>query len=509
MSDMPLNDVLVVEETHVTSSRHYPNALSAIFLFGARLLVAVLQLRLVDRHWGGAFTGLNALSNQVLLYVTLLELGLSQSAITLMYEPILGRDIDRVSALVLAVRHDVRVLAAAGGCIMLPLLALYARYIHGALSYSLVAGTLGLIAITGLMQLISVHFQVYLNAAERLDRVNYILAGGYLMKTAVGLPLAIYWHQYLLLPGTIAALTIIEFLCLKLAFHHSFPNFRKLPWIEEARRIRNRAKFVVIHKVAGLAYYQSDYIILSLTTSLVLVKDYAKFQYVSAALLSMVGLVSASLTTSIARLQIQHQADNRRKQYRTAQFAMSLIASVLMLAFWFTSSTIVSLVFGKDVAVDRSAILLFGAALFLNIIKTVDDLFVMARGAFDIGYWIPVIEVPIYVVTGIILSKRIGFIGILIASIATNLTVSVLIKGLVLARDVFDSTRKQWYSARFSNMAKSLLVAAPLAAVYLFAPSHIHKAWLMFGVTNLVALAYLLLGLKSILMGTFGGTPAA
>src|SRR6266567_2315999 len=271
--------------------RHVPNAVSAVALFAARLLVAVVQLRLVDKYWGGGYTGLNALSNQVLLYVTLLELGLSQSATTLLYEPILQRNFPRVSRIILALRHDVRLLAAAGSLVIVPAVAWYARGIHGALPLSTVMRTLICIAATGLLQLTAIHLQVYLNAAEQLDKVNYTFAAGYLLKTIIGLPLAIHWHNYLLLPLTIAVLTFGELVSLRIAFHHAFPQFQPGPWLDESRQIRKRAKFVMIQRVAGVAYYQSDFIILSITTSLVMVKDYAKFQYVAAALLSIVGLV--------------------------------------------------------------------------------------------------------------------------------------------------------------------------------------------------------------------------
>ena len=92
MTDLPPIEPEVAETPAPLRLRHIPNAVSAIVLFVSRLVVAALQLRIVDRHWGGAYTGLNALSNQVLLYVTLLELGLSQSAITLLYEPLLERN---------------------------------------------------------------------------------------------------------------------------------------------------------------------------------------------------------------------------------------------------------------------------------------------------------------------------------------------------------------------------------------------------------------------------------
>ena len=510
MRDEPTSeDRMVPTPSHSIRSRHYQNVGSALFLFAARLLCAVIQLRLVDKWWGGAYTGLNALSNQILLYVTLLELGLSQSAITLMYEPVLQRNFPRISAMVTAVRHDVRTMAICGAGFIIPILATYAWFIHGSLPFWTVAGTLATVASAGLIQLAAVHFQAYLNAAERLDKVNYTLAGGYLLKTMIGLSLAIYWHNYLLLPGVIALLTIGEFLCLKLAFHHAFPGFSQVPWHQEARRIRNRAKFVVIHKLAGLTYYQSDYIILSLTTSLLVVKDYAKFQYVSAALLSLVGLVASALTTSLARLQIRIDAENRRRQYGEAQFAMCLIGAVLMLAFWFSASTVVSLAFGKTPTIKESSVLLFGIALFLNVVKTVDDVFIMAKGAFQVGYWIPVIEVPIYVVIGLTLSRRIGFSGILIASICTNIAISIFVKGLVLSGPVFDSTRRQWYVTRFLSMAKALILVAPLVCMYIAAPHWLHNASLLALITDAAALIYLLAGLRLMLSSSTSGTEIA
>jgi hypothetical protein len=473
---------------------HILNVSSAIYLFVIRVIVAVLQLRFVERVWGGSYSGLNALSNQVLLYTTLLELGLSQAAITFLYEPIATANRERASALVSALRHDIRALLLWGACLAFPLLALYAHAMHSQVPMRTLLGTLWLIAFTGLVQLATLHFQVYLNAAERINRVNFVLGTGYLVKTAIGLPLAIHFHRYLLLPGTIAALTFGEYAALKIAFHHAFPNFAIVQqWREMARTIRTRAKYVVVHKIAALAYYQSDFIILSLTASLVIVKDYAKYQYVSAALLSVLGMVSVALTTSIARLQLRHAAETRRQQYVLAQRAVALMGAILMLGYWFTAQTVVNLAFGHSSGITQRTILLFGIALFLNIVKTADDVFLAAKGLYEVGWWIPAIEVPTYLVTGYFLSRRMGIPGILVASIFTNLTISVLCKGIVLARPIFDSTPEQWFGARVMSVARAAVIAAPMAVLYIAIPKSLHHgAVVTFVVTNGLAGLYAL-----------------
>jgi O-antigen/teichoic acid export membrane protein len=475
-------------------NRHFLNAGSAIYLFAVRVIVSVLQLRFVERVWGGSYSGLNALSNQVLLYTTLLELGLAQAAITFLYEPLATGNYEKASATVCALRHDVQRLLVLGACFAFPVLAVYARALHSQVPMSTLLPTLWLIAFTGLVQLATLHFQVYLNAAERISRVNFVLGSGYLVKTAVGLPLAIHYHQYLLLPGTIALLTFAEFAALKVAFGRDFPQFVFVDaWREMARSIRSRAKYVVVGRVAGLAYYQSDFIILSLTTSLVIVKDYAKYQYVAAALLSVVGMVSVALTASIARLQLRHEAETRRQQYVLAQRAVALIGAVMMLGYWFTAQTVVKLAFGYSSGITRNTIILFGIALFLNIVKTADDVFLAAKGLYEIGFWIPAVEVPTYVLMGYFLSRRMGIPGIIVASIVTNLGISVLCKGFVLARPIFDSTPLQWFSARVISIVRAAAITSPLVLLYAGLPRVLpHGPVIQFVVVNGISGLYAL-----------------
>ena len=476
-------------------SRHFANAGSALYLFTARVIVSVLQLRFVERSWGGSYSGLNALSNQILLYMTLLELGLSASAITFLYEPIAAADHDRVSALVCALRHDIRSLLGIGAAVAFPVLALYAHAIHSPIPMRVLLPTLWLVASTGLVQLATLHFQVYLNAAERISRVNFVLGTGYLVKTAIGLPLAIHYHHYLLLPLTITLLTFAEFAALKLSFRYSFPAFSFVrKWHDVAAAIRTRAKYVVVHRVSGLAYYQTDFIILSLTTSLIVVQDYAKFQYVAAAILSVIGMMAVSLTASLARLQLRNSQETRRQQYVLAQRTVATIGAVLMLAFWFTAHTVVRLAFGRFSGVTETAIILFGVALFLNIIKTVDDAFLAAKGLYEIGIWIPIVEVPTYLIAGFLLSRRMGISGILIAAILTNVLVSTVCKGVVLAAPVFDSTPAQWFLTRIGSISRGAVLVLPLVALYLAAPRVLpHNATLQFFILNGVAGLYALL----------------
>lgn len=487
---------------------HFWNAFSAVFLFAARVAVSVIQLRYVEQIWGGAYSGLNVLSNQVLLYVTLLELGLAQAAISFLYGPLLRREHLTASAIVLAVRHDVRRFIVFGALAVFPVLVVYAHFVHAAIPLTTAISTLWLIALAGFVQLAAVHYQVYLNAAERLGWVNLILGMGYLVKTSVGLFLALHFHQYLLLPGATAALTLGEFACLRYAFHRSFPTFCNADWKQAAQSIRQRARYALIHKIAGLAYYQSDFIILSLTASLVVVKDYAKYQYASAALLSMVSTIATALTSTFARGLLYRGAESRRRHYFSVQFAAALVAAVLMVGYFFAAPRLVFLAFGQAPAIGWFGLGLFCVALFLNIVKTVDDMMLNSKGAFRIGFWIPILEVPLYIALGVFLSHSYGFVGVLLASILTNLTVSVFIKGFVLAEKVFDCDARHWFFGRALNAIRALALALPLVALHSAINAGTRSANLQIAAFSALAAAYGFLILRHIL-SRFAPAPIA
>lgn len=137
--------------------------------------------------------------------------------------------------------------------------------------------------------------------------------------------------------------------------------------------------------------------------------------------------------------------------------------------------------------------------LFLNIVKVADDIFIMAKGAFEIGYWIPAVEVPVYVLSGVVLSRWIGLEGILIASIATNMVVSIGLKGIVLSRPVFDRTKLQWYGNRVRSIITALLAVLPLAFLYDLAQQFLHPTFLRFGVTSLLGFGYMVAGVRWLL----------
>jgi O-antigen/teichoic acid export membrane protein len=285
----------------------------------------------------------------------------------------------------------------------------------------------------------------------------------------VGVGLAVRFNNYLWLPAAVVIITLGEVLTLKWRFWRSFPHYRAEATREAFAIIRRRAKYVLFHRVGGLIYYQSDFIILSLVASLALVKDYAQVQYAVAGVLGLSSAVFNALTASIARRQLGVSTDARWRQYATVLRSTYFLAVCIGVAFVACAPPVVEAVFHGG-ALSSQTYLLFAILLFLNMIKQVDDTFITATGTFHVAFYLPIVESSTYALLGILLAKRYGIDGIVSAGIATNLLFAVIGKSLVVASGIFGGAKLRMMMTKLATAGIAMLLALPVIALFAWPP---------------------------------------
>lgn len=437
------------------------NLAASFFYFAARVLAAILQLRLIARYFGSQYAGLSALLNQLSFYVAMIELGLAAAAISLLYEPIKSGNDGQTSGLLFALQRDTRRLMLAAVPIVGLLVFGYAQHVHSTLPRPVVLATFALTAVSGSMSLLAIHYQAYLNASEQMYKVHLTLGAGHLAKTILGVAIAAATGRYVWLPITIAAISGLEVVALRTGFHRSFPAYRPGALRDAFTTIRKRAKYVLFHRIGALVYYQSDFIILSLTATLITVKQYAEVQYLIAGILGLFTAVFSALCASIARRQLGVASEARWRQYRAVAQATYVLACAVSMAFFFAAPDVLRLLFREEPASTRT-MGLFGCLLLLNLIRTVDDTYVTASGAFEVGYYLPILEGPMYIGLGVVLSRRIGMDGVIWAGIVTNVLFAVAAKTAVVAYGVLFQPLWRFVRLRIWNALVAALAAIPL-----------------------------------------------
>jgi O-antigen/teichoic acid export membrane protein len=412
---------------------------SAGLLFTARALAVIYQLRFANRVFGTNFGGLIALLNQITFYILLAELGLAAATTSLLFEPVHKGDLGRVKALMLALRIDVRRILNYLVPLSILMSAVLSFWLRKQVSIVPLSLSLLLTCAAALMTFMALPYQSHFNASDRVPVRNLILGTGFALKVSLGIVLAKAMHSFVGLPLGTALVGVAELLIqqrLVMSSLESAESSREM--IADARSsIREKAKFVIVHRIGYLFIYQSDYIILLLSSSLSLLGYYAQYQYIYAGLLSFSIAVGGTLTARIAKRQIDLGQKFFPRLYRKTSLLVACAAVICGSGFYLFADFAIRLLY-KSSNYDHRAVTLFSVLLMLNIFKMNDDLWIDTTGAYHKGYYLPILEACTYVFLGLVLVRHMQISGILYAGIATNLIFSVLFKSFVIGGGVMD-----------------------------------------------------------------------
>ncbi len=201
------------------------------------------------------------------------------------------------------------------------------------------------------------------------------------------------------------------------------------------------------------------------------------------------GAAFTAVTASLARRHIAADKQGQQHQYASIATACYLAAFLFLVAYIFTANICVGALYGSA-SLPWPVLALFAAQLFLNIIKTVDDTFIAAKGAFQVAVYLPLVEPVAYVGIALPLVHYFGFRGILTAAIAINLVFAVVGKSFVVAKAVLSIRSLALAGIKLRSLALSLALAAPLVLSYWLFAQHASRISVSLLLPNLLGALY-------------------
>ncbi len=410
---------------------------SSAFLFASRAIVVIYQLRFTEHRFGSSYGGLIVLLNQITFYILLAELGLAAATTSLLFEPVHSDDTRRVKALIQALQRNVRSIMywlGPASCVASALLSLWLK---SQIPVAVLASSILLTCISAFSTFLALPFQSHFNASDRVPLRNMILGCGFVLKVCLGVLLAQDLRSFIGLPLGTALISILELLVQRaLVIRTLTDTDLSVAELADAQKaIRERAKFVLFHRIGYLFFYQSDYIILLLSSSLALLGYYAQYQYMYAGLLSFSLTAGGTMTARTARRQLTIGKAAYPHFYRSTSLSIAAAATACSLGFFFLAKPAIALLYHSG-SVSQRVVGLFATLLLLNIIKINDDIWIDTTGTYSTGYYLPILEACTYVVLGLFFVHQYSIAGVLYAGIATNLIFSVVFKSFVIGRGV-------------------------------------------------------------------------
>ncbi len=440
---------------------------------GVLLLVAIVVRRLLIQYIGNNVNGLNSLFTDIIGMLAVVELGVGRAIVYSMYSPIVNGDKKKEAGLFNLYKKLYSIIGAVilvVGLLIMPFLPVLIN------DYETVNVN---VYLTFLLTLINVVLSYLYSAKTSLveaHKDNYITTGiltiSGLLRDALQIVVILIWKSFpiYLICGIIG--TLFAWALTEVIVYRSYLGIIKSHEVvdrETKSVIVQNAKAMFMHKVGTILVNSVDSIIISTFVGVAILGKYSNYNYIAVSMVGIITLFFTPLNSTIGHLCAQGDAKKTKEYFDFFYFLNYILGIVFFLGYYAVIDNVVTLLFGPGLNVPHSIAFVITLNRFIQYIRNAALLFRNASGTFYNDRWKPIAEgianLVLSLVFVCIFPAELKIVGIIIATIITNLLICDTVEPYVIFTHVFGISPKKFILKNF--MYIGLFVLALLGMNFL------------------------------------------
>lgn len=483
------------------------NVSVSIFFRFFMLVGSILVRRYLIQYIGNEVNGLDSLYASLIGFLSVAELGVGSAITFCMYKPIVEQDNSKVAALYqlfTKVYRIIGVIMFLTGIGLIPFLPYLAR------DYIELNVNLGL---TFLLMLLSIVLSYVFSAKTSLINAyknNYVTTS----ISSIGMIV-----QYILQIIAIATRSFAYYLVCRIVamllqwiltefysreHYKVIIGYRKETVDKETKKeIINKVKALFMHRVGSILVNSTDSMIISAFIGVVVLGKYTNYSSIAVSMSSVIALVFTPLTSIIGHAYV---AEKEKTEYYFQKFYFLNFAlgMLFFLGYYAVIDDLVLILFGDNLKLSSSVSLVIAFNYFVQFMRQSTLLFRDATGTFYNDRWKPAFEGGLNVVLSISFVKlflhiggdELGVVGVIVATIITNLLICHIVEPYVLYKYAFQRSVKKHLLKNYMYVA--IFVVALLTMNTLMV--EINNTWISLLVNGLISVAISILTLIIVLI---------
>lgn len=439
------------------------NVIVSVGLKLCTMVMAILVKRILIETCGNEVNGLNALYLSIIGVLSVAELGLGTAITFSMYKPIVEGDNDQVSALYHLFR---KLYLGIGGLILVAGMLLLPFLHHFAKDYTQLNVNL---YVTFFIMLISVVVTYLFSAKLALFNAyknNYITtavtSGGNLFQYVLQIAVLFVFKSFSAYLICRVVTALVQWGVTELLVKRAYtPILEKKCTVapETKSGLVNSIKAMFMHKVGYVLVNSVDSIVISIFIGVVSLGEYSNYLTVLTSLYGVLSLIFTSLTSIIGHLYVSESKQRTSQYCHMFHMINFLLGVVFYLGCYAVIDDLIAILFSAELIIPRSISFTIVLNGFVQFMRQSVLVFRDATGTFYYDRWKPLLEGVMNVVFSVLLVKVFGIVGVIAATIATNLIVCHMIEPYVLFKKAFEQSPGRYY---IKNYGRILLFAVML-----------------------------------------------
>ena len=451
------------------------------------LIFSLLLRRLLINNVGNDVNGLYSLYTSIISFLSIAELGVGTAINFSMYKPIVQGDTKKVAALYNLYKKVYMVIGAiilvVGAALMPALPALAKDYSNSANLYLTFGFMLASVVIdyaySSKTSLINAHKNNYVTTL--IESVCTIF------RRVVQLLILIFFRSFeLYLVAKIAA-SLLQWLLTEIYTRIKYKNLiitkEKIDEQTKKEVVKN-TKAMFLHKISGILVNATDSIIISAFIGVIVLGKYSNYLTIMTAMTSILTLFFTPLTAIIGHLCAEGNLSEKKKYFRFMYFFNFTIGIIFFLGYYAVIDDLIAIMFGADLVMDWTVPLIITINYFIQFMRQTVLLYRDATGSFYYDRWQPVISAVLNIILSLLFVNWFGVVGVIVATIVTNLFVTHLMNPYVLYKYGFDGEKPMKYY--LLNYGLILVFCGALAVLHFVMQTNANL-WVEFVINGFIA----------------------
>ena len=421
------------------------------------LVVAIWVRRYVIRYLGNGINGLNSLYLNVLDVLSLAELGIGEAITYCMYRPIVENDESKTNAIYNALRRIYNVIALIVlliGYMLMPFLDKLAKD-YQSIGINLQLPFALMLASTFITYLYGPESALF-TAHKKQYVVTAIYAGGRILQYVLQILVLVLTKSFLcfLTARIVAALcqwTLTRILAIK-QYGHLMKGKQRID-DGTVKEIRKNVGAMFLHKISAVFVGSTDSILISAFVGMEILGRYANYTTIVTSMTGVIGMLFVPLTAVIGHLYLGADKEKFRQYYHFFHGFNLCVAIVFFLGYYSVIDSLVAILFGADLELQRAVKIVITLSYFIQFSRKASLLFRNATGLFYFDRWKALVEGVVNLILSWIFVQYWGIVGVLAATIITNMCICLTVEPYILHKHVFKASCKKYYVRNYAYIA--------------------------------------------------------
>ncbi len=417
------------------------------------IIFTFILRKILITHLGIEYQGVLAVFASVIGFLSILELGVGSAITYSMYQPIIQKDYTKLKALFNYYNQTYKKILISIFVIGLSITPFLGVFIKGiVLNFEIYIGyILYLLSIVisysyaSSVSLISAHQKTY-----KINITNSIVL---ILQHAIEIIILIYTKNFIIYISIKIFSTILLYFIYKKILNNEYNYILKCENVNlgdtEVADLKKNINAMLYHQIGGSLVFNIDNIVISGISGVIILGFYSNYNTILISIVSIVSLIYSPITAWVGSLFVVKTKQEIEAYYRLIFNTNYIISFSIFTATFLSIDKFLVLWIGSSYILEKTTVIVLVSNTFINFLRQPTLLFRNAAGLFYYDRKKPIYEGITNLILSIILALIIGPVGVIIATIITNLSITYLIEPFVLFKYGFNKSPNKFYFKQY------------------------------------------------------------